>query len=773
MSAIIGVPTTRISNLFISQQLMRQIQYDQRELFRIERQLSTGRRIGLPSEDPDAAMRIIGAQRVVEQKEQIGRNLQTGQSYLTATDVALSGIAETLADVRAAALGAIDTTLTDEQREVAANQVDAAIASLINAGNKQFRGRYLFAGAVGLVQPFARVGETGVEYSGGERRLVSFSDVDTPFNINVPGSEVFGALSEPVLGTADFDPTVTFNTRLDDLRGGLGLSRGRIAVSADGVTSTVDLGGAETLGDVALLLRSNPPQGTALDVEITPTGLKIELDAAPGTLLRIEDVGGGTTAAELGILEESGVVGPVESDDLDPILRRTTPLADALGTRAYTVVRFDGEDNDLIFEAGEVGDQYNNVKIVFVDDGSVIQAGVDEQATYDPATQTLTVTIKEGSTLAEHVVQAVSTAFDAGTVPLTARLDPLDDRFGGSGWVLANAPGEFYGPTAGGSGTPLDLLSGLQIENGGQTYLIDFDGAETVEDLLNALNGAGAGLLAEINATATGINLRSRVSGTDFAIGENGGTTASQLGIRSFTRDTRLENLNYGRGVDAADGTDFTITLADGTVPPIEIDVSGVQTIGELLGLINAQSPGNLEARLATVGNGIELEDYTAGTGVLTVTRTTSSRAAIDLGLVTPGATEQAAGSSPPGLPDVLRGTDVNPLEVDGIFTALARLSTALREGDLGEAERAVEMLDRGSLSLSFARAELGVRQQNLDVMQTRLEEEQVNLRETISLDLDADLVEVISSYRARQTALEASLTASANMLRLSLLNYL
>jgi len=652
MSGIIGIPTTRISNLFVSQQLMRQIQHDRRELFRLERQLSTGRRIDLPSEDPSAAMRVIGTQRLIEQKQQIGRNLQTGQSYLSATDVALSGVAETVAEVRAAALGAINTVYTDEQREAVANQVDSAIASLVRAGNKQFRGRHLFAGAVGLEPPFARSGQSEVEYTGGERRLASFSDLDTRFDINVAGSEVFGALSEPVLGTVDLNPVVTLNTRLDDLRGGQGVSDGRVAVSADGVTSTVDLSGAETIGDVALLLRSNPPQGTALNVEITPTGLKIELDAPPGTLLRIEDVGAGTTAAELGILAETGVAGPVESDDLDPILRRTTRLADAFGT-------------------------------------------------------------------------------------------------------------------------PLDLLSGLQIQNGGETHVVDFDGAETVEDLLDTLNGAGAGLLAEINATATGVNLRSRISGADFTVGENGGTTAAQLGIRSFTRDTLLEDLNYGRGVGTEDGPDFTVTLADGAVAPIEIDVSGLKTVGELLDLINAQSPGNLEARLATVGNGIELKDYTAGAGVLTVQRAGQSRAAIDLGLIPPGATEHAAGSSPPGQPDLLRGTDVHPLEVDGLFTALLRLSAALRENSLGEAERAMEMLDRATRSLNFARAELGVRQQGLDVVRLQLEDEQVNLQEAVSLDLDADLVEVISDFQTRQVALEASLATSAQILRLSLLNYL
>ena len=44
-----------------------------------------------------------------------------------------------------------------------------------------------------------------------------------------------------------------------------------------------------------------------------------------------------------------------------------------------------------------------------------------------------------------------------------------------------------------------DQTSGLQITNGGQTQVIDIQTAETVDDLLNIINGAGANVLAEIN----------------------------------------------------------------------------------------------------------------------------------------------------------------------------------------------------------------------------------------------------------------------------------
>jgi len=773
MTSIIGIPTTRTSTSLIHQQLARQLQYAQQALYRVEEQLATGRRIALPSEDPSAAVRILDGQRLLEQNQQAQDNLEIGLSYLAATDTALSQVAGLLAEVRATAVGAIGVTATDEMREAAAVEVEATLTQLVSAGNQKFRGRYLFGGTAVATQPLELVGESMVTYSGGETRLSSYSDIDTLFDINVAGSEVFGAISESVRGTVDLDPVVSFETRLADLRGGLGISPGSVAVSANDTASIVDLSQAETLGDVALLLRNNAPEGTSLNLEITHTGLKIELDAAPGTLLKIEEVGGGTIATELGILTETGVSGPVESQDLNPILRATARLDDVLGSRAYAVVRFDGADNDLIFEADEVGDALNGIQIVFVDDGSVIHPGADEQATYDPATQTLTVTVAESATSAADAVRAVNTAFAAGTVPINARLDPLDETLGGAGRVEVTPPGDYHGLTAGGGGAPLDLAAGIRVQNGGETYTIDFSGAETVEDLLGTINGAGAGLRAEINETATGIDVRSCISGCDFTIGENGGTTAAQLGLRSFTRDTRLEDLNYGRGVHTADGTDFTITLADTTVAPIEIDASGVEAIGELLDLINTQSPGKLEARLATEGNGIELVDLTVGTGVLTVRQPNTEGAATDLGLIPQGETEQIAGALPPGQPDVLRGSDVNPLETEGIFTALTRLLEGLQANDNAKVERALEMLDDRALSLSFSRAELGMRQQNLELMQSRLEDHQINLQEAVSLDFDVDLVQAVSDYEARSIALEAALTATSQLLQLSLLNYL
>ena len=510
-------------------------------------------------------------------------------------------------------------------------------------------------------------------------------------------------------------------------------------------------------------------------------GLKIQLDPATGSgNLSIREVGEGTTASELGILSETGVGdNPIIGEDLDPILRNTTLLADILGTRARAVIRSSGADNDIILEAGIRGDALDGVEIRFIDDASVENEWVEYNASAVPPR--IDIHIEENGTQAHHVVTAINDAYDPALFPFTARLDPLDTENGGLGLIPETPLGQVAGTTAGGSGEEFDRDSGLQIVNGGTTYTISLATAETIEDVLNALNGADAGVLAEINEDATGLNVRSRVSGTDFAIGENGGDTASQLGLRSFTGETRLEDLNFARGVSdcqstTTGGVDFVITRADGV--RLEIEIAGLVTIGDVLAQINTHpdntpvAPGGdpaLTARLAAYGNGIELVDDSVGSGNLTVSQPAISITATELGLIPEG--EQSATGS--GSPQTLTGRDVAPLETEGLFTALLRLQHGLENNDLVEVARAMEMLDRSVLDLNLSRAELGARQQGLDVLQDRLDTEDIELRSALSLEYDVDIVEVVSNLTAKQVAFEASLISMARTLQMTLFNYL
>src|SRR4051812_4042913 len=153
MAGFYPVPSTRSTNLLQQTRLIQQLNYDQLSLQRLQNQISTGHRIATEGEDPSAGGRAQTLQRILELKDQAKTNVQAAQSYLDATDTSLSNVAKVLTDIRSAALAANSDTSTDTMRAAAVQQIDQAIQQLLNTGNQNFRGRYLFAGSRSTAAP--------------------------------------------------------------------------------------------------------------------------------------------------------------------------------------------------------------------------------------------------------------------------------------------------------------------------------------------------------------------------------------------------------------------------------------------------------------------------------------------------------------------------------------------------------------------------------------------------------------------------------------------
>ena len=327
------------------------------------------------------------------------------------------------------------------------------------------------------------------------------------------------------------------DTPLADLNGGQGVASGSIAISDGHSTSVVNLSGARTLGDVATLVEENPPAGRTVNVDVTPSGLTLQLqpDAAypSGDNLSVREVNGGSTAGDLGILDNTGVgSAALVGQGLDAAVTPTTPLDSLFGAQAQANIHFGEPNSDIVLQANapgtttDTGTLLNGVTVQFVADAP---AAGQETASFDPGTPaaggnpgtpgTLTVHISTSATSASTAGQIVAAINRVPGLPFTASLDPSDQDGGGQP-PITTLPATTT--TAGGSGTTLDT-AGLQITSNGKTYTVDVSGDKTVQDLLNSINDCGAGLDAQINAAKTGINVASRVSGGDFSIGENGG----------------------------------------------------------------------------------------------------------------------------------------------------------------------------------------------------------------------------------------------------------
>jgi len=310
-------------------------------------------------------------------------------------------------------------------------------------------------------------------------------------------------------------------------------------------------------------------------------------------------------------------------------------------------------------------------------------------------------------------------------------------------------------------GAGIDQASGLRITNGSTTVNVDLSSAVTVEDLLNAINGSGANLRAEINAAGNGINILNPVQGTRMSVAENGGTTAADLGVRSFDAATLLSDFNDGRGVRRVDGTDFRVTRTDGTTFDVDVPATAT-TVQDVLNAINTASGGvGVTASVASVGNGITLTDTAGGAGTLTVTPLNFSDAVADLGLTT------LSGGA------VINGADAAPVSASGVFANLARLREALVGNDQAGITRASEGLADDYARTTRIRGETGARVQGLESRQGRIEDQDVETKKLLSELADVDLTEAIARFQTLQTALQASLQTSASVMNLSLLDFL
>ena len=521
-------------------------------------QLYNQRQFQHGSDAPFNATATLSVQAQMQRKTQNASNLLTTNTFLAATSSILASLNTPTDEAKEMALEALNTATSPAQRNALAQNINQMLHGIYDAANNTFGGRYLFAGANTATMPFLWGTDSSytVKYTGSVNDLRSWSDTNLLSQSNVNGADAFGAISDPMRGS-DLNPSLTAKTLLSDLNGGKGIDKGSIRFTqiVDGRVNTfdVDLSRCVTVGDVQKAIENAKNPHFSISVDITANGLVLSVPETTSGTITVSEVGRGTTARQLGlpVNTEFHRNQPLVSQDINPALKNTTLLADLLGTKSSLELRLAGANNDILIQANHNGSEYDGLNVSLQADATVIPG--QERVEYNEATNEMRIWIHPDNTCANDVIEAINDASAAGTIPpFTALLSGRDTQgtsAAGTGTVplLPGAP-VMFGATSGGSGTDLDL-SGIELVNDNTVWQISFEDCKTVGDVLAKLNDTQYGLYATINDGKNGIDIRSRVSGADFCIGENGGTTASQLGVRSLDLHTRLEALDFGRGV--------------------------------------------------------------------------------------------------------------------------------------------------------------------------------------------------------------------------------
>ena len=169
-------------------------------------QMSDGKRIHKPSDDPVRVIRSLQYRSAVMQNQQYVDNVKTAQSWMEMTDKAVGDLSDLVSQAKSLVVRAIEPNSTVGYA-AAAKQLDGIINQAIQVANTQVGDRYIFAGQMDKTQPFQRVmledptGQSNLKvdtvvYYGDDKKISMVTQSGLPNvardGINLTGIDVFG-----------------------------------------------------------------------------------------------------------------------------------------------------------------------------------------------------------------------------------------------------------------------------------------------------------------------------------------------------------------------------------------------------------------------------------------------------------------------------------------------------------------------------------------------------------------------------------------------------
>lgn len=220
----------RISTSLFYQQGLNAMLSQQSTLAKTQLQLSTGKRILTPSDDPSAAAKVLDLDKLIESTGQYQRNADTAQARLTIEESALSSAGDLLQRVRELVVQASNDSLSTEDRNAIAVEVRQHLDGLLQIANtRDSNNEYLFAGYQTGTPPFSTDGVGNFTYAGdqgvrelqiGSTRYVSTGNSGDEVFMHVDDgaggvNSMFSAINDFITDLEANNPSSATLTRMD------------------------------------------------------------------------------------------------------------------------------------------------------------------------------------------------------------------------------------------------------------------------------------------------------------------------------------------------------------------------------------------------------------------------------------------------------------------------------------------------------------------------------------------------------------------------------
>jgi len=191
----------RITNRNLMSNYLSNLNNNLSNMQKIENQLSSGKEISKPSDNPYLATRIMNLNNSISQNEKYKTNIEDSQGWVDTTDAALQSVTDVLQRVRELTVQAANGTLSDTDVKSIGSEIEQNIEHIAQIGNSNYDGRYIFGGQETMKQPFDVVGGLLTNVNGDDGRITREISKDVTMDINITAERILSGGSGEDLGT--------------------------------------------------------------------------------------------------------------------------------------------------------------------------------------------------------------------------------------------------------------------------------------------------------------------------------------------------------------------------------------------------------------------------------------------------------------------------------------------------------------------------------------------------------------------------------------------
>ncbi|MCL5062514.1 MAG: flagellar hook-associated protein FlgL [Nitrospiraceae bacterium] len=701
----------RITTKMFYDRFLSDMQKNTESIFKSHEQISTGKKVNRPSDDPTAMSRIVNYKARLSTIGEYKRAIDTTRSYNESIDSAFSNLNELLVRVKELALQGADGATTGADRQMIVKEVAVQMEHAIDVANTKVGDRYIFSGYKSNIPPIDL--NTGEFVSD-----ASFATVDISFGvsmrINIPAGDLFSFKrvnpndpSNSILPSYNWDRTGAYSSTDEiyedaDPNGALYTARFVVTASNNQIAGGTN---GDTTAEFTATLNAGTYTGDQMAAEI-----KRALEAADGVGYAVTY---NSTTQKFTITNNRGA-----ARDL---------LWGVAGTTAERLLGFNPENTLTIANgSSDTGDSavtgggFTASTNTFSTSGGTLTIKVR-----DDDTTPVNVTISASSTLA-NVRDAINNAnagVKAEVVNIGTSANP-DYRI-----VIASNPAGRPGDTRitatsdDAAGTGLHTLVYMSAAD-----FITIDSANNTIRITEGVTSADATIAA---GTYTADTL----------------ARAVKTALEGATASTNTYTIAY-------DSTNkkFKIISNTGNTDTLALLWSHANTTAEtVLGFDAVDTTGIAATGSDTSDNQLtySIQNQTLGTNITNYNYITDPSNANYYNF------------------------NNNYLNENNILRAFHFLKASLENNDTWRAEKAIDYINKVSEKLSQNMAEVGSRLNRIDSEENYLTDVEYNTTVYLSNDQDTDIAKAISEMTQRQTALEGLRTLSSDFLRASLFDFI